>query len=61
MSPFWKIFIAIFCYISGIVGVGLAIANASMTPPSTTHAFVYGGAGIVFLLAGIMMSRRPRY
>lgn len=61
MTPFWKIFVAIFCYISGLVGLGLAVANASMTPPATTHAFVYGGLGVMFLAAGIVMSRRPRY
>ncbi|GAB3129978.1 hypothetical protein OHB01_03370 [Microbispora hainanensis] len=61
MSPFWKIFVAIFCYISGIVGLGLAVANASVKPPATTHAFVYGGLGVVFLIAGIVLSRRPRY
>ncbi|XVQ84618.1 hypothetical protein ACQP2K_38310 [Microbispora siamensis] len=61
MSPFWKIFVAIFCYISGIVGLGLAVANASVKPPATTHAFVYGALGVVFLIAGIVLSRRPRY
>ncbi|WP_405151397.1 hypothetical protein OG589_20530 [Sphaerisporangium sp. NBC_01403] len=61
MSPFWKIFIAIFCYISAIVGLGLAIANASQRPPSTTTAVIYGVAGIVFLAGGIVLSRRPRY
>lgn len=61
MSPFWKIFVAIFCYISGIVGVGLAVVNASEKPPATTLAIVYGAAGLVFLVAGIALSRRPSY
>jgi hypothetical protein len=61
MSPFWKIFIAIFCYISGIVGIGLAVVNASEKPPATTLAVVYGAVGIMFLAVGIGLSRRPRY
>jgi len=61
MSPFWKIFVAIFCYISGIVGMGLAVVNASEKPPATTPAMMYGAAGLIFLAAGIMLSRRPRY
>ncbi|MEV4459431.1 hypothetical protein ACWEQG_17530 [Microbispora sp. NPDC004025] len=61
MSPFWKIFLAIFCYISALVGLGLAVANASVKPPATTHAFVYGGLGVVFLIVAIAMSRKPRY
>jgi hypothetical protein len=61
MTPFWKIFVAIFCYISGIVGVGLAVVNASEKPPATTWAIVYGALGVVFLAGGITLSRRPRY
>ncbi|MGI5154032.1 hypothetical protein [Microbispora sp. NBC_01389] len=61
MSPFWKIFIAIFCYIAGIVGLGLAVLNASEKPPATTLAVVYGVVGVVFLAGGIVLSRRPRY
>ncbi|WP_169947374.1 hypothetical protein [Microbispora sp. H11081] len=61
MTPFWKIFIAIFCYISALVGLGLAVANASVKPPATTHAFVYGALGVVFLVVAIAMSRKPRY
>ncbi|GAB2915936.1 hypothetical protein ACFMQL_18675 [Nonomuraea fastidiosa] len=61
MSPFWKIFVAIFCYISGIVGLGLAVVNASQQPPATTPAIVYGAAGLLFLAAGIVLSRRPSY
>jgi hypothetical protein len=61
MSPFWKIFIAIFCYVSAIVGLGLAVVNASEKPPATTLAIVYGAAGIMFLAVGVVLSRRPRY
>ncbi len=61
MSPFWKIFVAIFCYISAIVGLVLAVMNASQKPPTTMTAIIYGVAGLVFLGAGIALSRKPRY
>jgi hypothetical protein len=61
MSPFVKIFVAIFCYISAVVGIGLAALNAMNQPPATVAAAVYGCGGAVFLLAGIALSRRPRY
>ncbi|GGS71918.1 MULTISPECIES: hypothetical protein [Nonomuraea] len=61
MSPFWKIFIAIFSYISAIVGLGLAVVNASEKPPATSLAIVYGAAGLLFLAVGVLLSRRARY
>ena len=61
MSPFWKIFVAIFCYISAVVGIGLAAINAAQQPPSTTAAAAYGAGGAVFLVAAIALTRRPRY
>ncbi|MFC4589589.1 hypothetical protein [Sphaerisporangium corydalis] len=61
MSPFWKIFVAIFAYISGIVGLALAVMNASQKPPTTSLAVIYGAAGIIFLGVGVVLSRRPRY
>jgi hypothetical protein len=61
MSPFWKIFVAIFCYISALVGIGLAAINAMNQPPSTTAAAAYGAGGALFLVGGIALTRRPRY
>jgi phosphate/sulfate permease len=61
MSPFWKIFTGIFCYISALVGIGLAVLNASEKPPATTHALVYGVAGAAFLVGAVVMTRKPRY
>ena len=61
MNPFWKIFVAIFCYIAAVAGIGLAAVNATTRPPSTPAAVAFGCAGAVFLLAAIALSRRPRY
>jgi hypothetical protein len=61
MSPFWKIFVGIFCYISAVVGIGLAALNASEKPPATSHALVFGIAGLAFLAGGVALTRRPRY
>ena len=56
-----RIFVAIFCYIAGVVGIVLAVLNAAQQPPSTAHAIVFGALGVVFLLGGVALSRRPRY
>jgi hypothetical protein len=61
MNSFWKIFVAIFCYIAAVAGVGLAALNATTRPPSTTAAVGFGCVGAVFLLAAIGLTRRPRY
>jgi hypothetical protein len=61
MSPFWKIFISIFCYVGAAVGLVLAVLNASQQPASTFAATVFGAAGVVLLLGGIGMSRRMRH
>jgi len=61
MSPFWRIFVAIFCYISAAVGLGLAIINASQKPAATTLALAYGIGGVVFLVGGVALTRKPRY
>lgn len=55
-----KIFITIFCYISGVMGVVTAVLNAGQQPTRTTAAVVAGVIGAVLLLAGIALSRRPR-
>ena len=61
MNTNLKIFIAIFCYITGVVGVVLSVLNASQRPAATQHALIFGAAGVVFLLGGLALTRKPRY
>jgi hypothetical protein len=61
VHPFWKIFLSIACYIAAVVGLGLAVINASQKPPATTAAIIYGVAGVIFGIGGIMLTRKPRY
>ena len=61
VHPFWKIFFSIACYIAAVVGLGLAVINASQKPPATTAAIVFGVAGVIFGVGGIMLTRKPRY
>jgi hypothetical protein len=61
VSPNRKIFIAIFCYISALVGGGLALLNARQQPAQTTAAAVFATAAVLFLTGGVALSRRPRY
>ena len=56
-----KTFISIFCYISAVVGIGLAVLNASEKPAETNLAVMFGVAGVVFLVAGLLLTRKPRY
>lgn len=60
MNRSLKIFVSIFCYISAVVGLGLAVINASLKPAAVTPAVVFGSLGAVFLLAGMMLTRMPR-
>ncbi|MFS1298390.1 hypothetical protein [Streptosporangium longisporum] len=61
MSTNVKIFITIFCYISGVMGVVTAVMQASTTPANSTGALIAGVIGALFLVAGVALSRRPRY
>ncbi|MER6826973.1 hypothetical protein ABT352_13395 [Streptosporangium sp. NPDC000563] len=61
MSTNVKIFITIFCYISGVMGLVTAVFQASSTPANTPGAIGAGVIGGIFLVAGIALSRKPRY
>jgi phosphate/sulfate permease len=56
-----KIFITIFCYISGAVGLFTTVTAMSHKPSQSTTAVVAGILGIAFLLAGLALTRKPRY
>jgi hypothetical protein len=56
-----KIFITIFCYISGIMGLVSAVISATHKPADSASAIVTGSVGVAFLLAGLVLTRKPRY
>ncbi|NNG37444.1 LPXTG cell wall anchor domain-containing protein [Nakamurella aerolata] len=60
-NPNVKIFVAIFLFIAGLVGLVLAVLNASSKPANTTLAIIYGLAGLVLLVGGFLLVRRRRY
>jgi hypothetical protein len=61
MKPFWKIFLGIFFYVTAVVGLVLAVISASAKPVATSEAMVTGAIAAVCLIAGIVVSRKPRY
>ena len=61
MTPFWRVFTSIFCYVAALIGLGLAVLNASAKPPATAVAAIFGVAGAALLAAGIVLTRKPRY
>ena len=61
MNQNLKTFIAIFFFISGVVGVVLCFANLSKEPASTATGVVFGAAGAVGLIAGWLMVKKPKY
>ncbi|MET7618164.1 hypothetical protein [Streptomyces sp. NPDC005408] len=61
MHPNLKIFITIFCYISGVAGLVTAVLDASERPAATTEAVIAGAIGVLFLVAGLALTRKPRY
>jgi hypothetical protein len=56
-----KIFITIFCYISGAVGLFTTVTAVTHKPAQSATAIVAGVLGVAFLLAGLALTRKPRY
>jgi hypothetical protein len=56
MGPSLKIFVAIFCYISTVVGIGAAALDA-VNQPTTLAAAAFGGADAIFPVAAIALTR----
>jgi hypothetical protein len=52
-----KIFVPIFCYISAVVGIGAAAFDAMNQPPAPPTAAAFGGAGAIFLVTAIALTR----
>ncbi|MDI2130066.1 hypothetical protein [Yinghuangia seranimata] len=61
MNPSLKIFITIFCFISGVAGLVTAVLKAADKPAETTAAIISGIVGVVFLAGGFALTRKPRY
>ncbi|CCH72043.1 hypothetical protein [Nostocoides australiense] len=61
MNSNLKVFLAIFCFIWGIVGVVLAAVNLQAEPAGTTSAIAFAAVGMVGFVAGWLLMRRPRY
>ena len=56
-----KTFIAIFFFICGVVGVVLCVANLTQRPVAAATAILFGVVGLVGLIAGWLLVRKPRY
>ncbi|GAA1770030.1 MAG TPA: hypothetical protein PKH97_01095 [Tetrasphaera sp.] len=61
MNPNLKTFLAIFCFIWGVVGIVLAVANLQSTPADSTKAVLFGAVGMVGFVSGWLLMRRPAY
>lgn len=61
MNQNLKTFIAIFCFIWGVVGVVLAFANLTTEPASTSGGAIFAMLGLVGFIAGWLMIKKPRY
>ena len=61
MNQNLKTFIAIFFFISGVVGIVLCFANLSQEPADARAGVVFGIAGAVGLIAGWLMVKKPKY
>ena len=61
MSPNTKIFLAVFLFIAGAVGIVLAVLNGSAKPAATTSAIIYGVIGVLLLGTGFVVARKRRF
>jgi len=59
MNPHVKSFVRISCYIGAVICLALTVINASAKPAATTYALMTGVIAVVFLIGGIVVSRRP--
>lgn len=57
MNRHLRIFIGIFCWISVVVCVCLAILNGLATPVSADGMFTFGAIAVVMVVLGLLVSR----
>lgn len=56
-----KTFIAIFCFICGVVGAVLAVTNLAQQPMAMTSGVAFALVGLIGFIAGWLLLRQPRY
>ena len=56
-----KTFIAIFCFIWGVVGVVLCVVNLAQEPAATGNAMLFGVLAMLGFVGGWLLTRKPRY
>ena len=61
MNPNVKTFIAIFCFIWGVVGAVLSVTNLAQRPMEVAGGVVFGVIGLIGFIGGWLLLRRPRY
>ena len=61
MNTNLKIFIAIFLFISGVVGAVLCVVNLMAEPVGTVRAAGFGVAGLIGVVCGSLLLRKPSY
>ena len=61
MNTKLKIFITIFCYISSAVGLFTTVTAVTHKPSQSATAIVAGVLSVAFLIAGLALTRKPRY
>lgn len=61
MNQNLRTFLAIFAFITGVVGAVLAVANMTTEPVATTYAVVFAAVAVMGFVAGFLLTRRPRY
>lgn len=61
MNPNLKTFLAIACFIWGVVGSVLAVVNLRTEPADTNGALMFAVIGTLGFVIGWLLTRRPRY
>lgn len=61
MNQNLKTFIAIFCFIWGVVGVVLCVVNLAQEPAATGNAVLFGALAMMGFVGGWLLTRKPRY
>ncbi|WP_018157112.1 hypothetical protein [Demetria terragena] len=61
MNSNLKTFLAIFCFIWGVVGAVLAVVNLRTEPANNPVALMFAVVGCLGFVIGWLLTRRPRY
>ena len=60
MNRHMRIFLGVFCWMTCVSFVALAVINGAATPPQSAGVAIFAGLAIATAIAGYLLIRQPR-